>query len=321
MSFGKDVLKRTLKTFGLVPLKTYRGQQDELSKWKKTIWEPGHYYSPQPDLTSIPAKADINSDEPLPGIDLNEQFQLTLLNELSLLYTAELFPDKQADGSRYYFENDYFGYSDGIFLNTMIRHFKPERIIEVGSGFSSALMLDTNERFFDGRIKLQFIEPFPEERLFHLIKENDNCVVVRDLVQNTGDDIWDSLERNDVLFIDSSHVSKYRSDVNYLFFKVIPKLKPGVIIHIHDVFFPFDYPVEWLKQGRAWNEAYLLRAFLQFNSDFEIILFSSYLEQKHESWFHKNMPACLVEHKTIEINGNVQRMPGRGQSIYIRRKG
>jgi hypothetical protein len=86
------------------------------------------------------------------------------------------------------------------------------------------------------------------------------------------------------------------------------------------VFFPFEYPLEWLQQGRSWSEAYLLRAFLQFNKDFEIILFTSFLEGKHKDWFNTHMPLCLKVHKKIVVNGKESFIPTTGQSIYIRKK-
>jgi predicted O-methyltransferase YrrM len=290
-----------------------------LAIWKKSFWPPGHYYSPIPDEKDITGEP-VDYNTTIPGVDLNESAQLQLLERLKLHYSNNLFPAHKAATNRYYFDNDYFGYSDGISLYTIIREFKPCRIIEVGSGFSSALMLDTNEKYFGNRIRLTFVEPYPEERLLKLVSQNDNCVVVKDFVQNVGFEVWDELGEKDILFIDSSHVTKYKSDINYLFFKILPRLKPGVIIHVHDVFYPFEYPWEWLAIGRAWNEAYLLRSFLQFNSDFEIIYFNSFMEGKYKSWYAENMPQCLTIHKLITVNGETRKINTTGQSIYLRRK-
>jgi hypothetical protein len=98
------------------------------------------------------------------------------------------------------------------------------------------------------------------------------------------------LEANDILFIDSSHVSKAGSDVNHLFFTVLPRLKPGVLVHVHDVFYPFEYPLGWLRQGRAWNELYLLRAFLQYNTAFEMLFFNSFLWKHHKEQLAAKLP-------------------------------
>ncbi len=311
----KSLFKRLLPIY-----KGYALLQDELRKWKKGLWPPGHYYSPIVNEKDIPKAVSIDYEAFIQGVDLNEEFQLGLLDKLKTLYENGLFPDSKEDASRYYFDNDYFGYSDGITLHLLMRYFEPKKIVEVGSGFSSALMLDTNDRFFDGKIQLKFIEPYPEERLLSLTGKNDQYFIVKDFVQNVANDVWDALGENDILFIDSSHVSKYRSDVNFLFFNVFPRLKKGVIVHIHDVFFPFEYPLLWLQQGRFWNEAYLLHAFLQYNNAFEIILFSSFLEGKHREWYEVNMPLCLKEHKTIVLNGVAHPIRTTGQSIYLRRK-
>ncbi len=84
-----------------------------------------------------------------------------------------------------------------------------------------------------------------------------------------------------MLFIDSTHVSKVGSDVNFLFFEVLPRLRPGVHVHVHDIAYPFEYPREWVLEGRAWNEAYLLRAFLTGNPHWQIDLWPSVLQLRH----------------------------------------
>jgi predicted O-methyltransferase YrrM len=290
----------------------------ELAVWKVTPWQPGHYYSPVHNPKEV-STISVDYSQTLPGIDLNETGQIELLNKIATFYNEDIFPHKKVDGKRYYFDNDFFDYSDAIFLHSLMRYYKPRKIIEIGSGFSSALMLDTNALFFENRINLHFIEPYPEERLLTLIDINDHCSVHKEFVQNIKNEFWDNLEEDDILFIDSSHVSKYKSDVNYLFFEVLPRLKKGVIVHVHDIFFPFEYPHQWLQQGRAWNEAYLLRAFLQFNSAFEILLFPSFLEGKHNKWFSENMPLCLNGQKTINVSGKISLMNTNGQSIYIRK--
>ena len=138
-------------------------------------------------------------------------------------------------------------------MYALLRRYCPKRIIEVGSGFSSALMMDSNDRFLDGSIRFTFIEPYPE-RLRSLLTEQDNgCMeLLQTVVQNVPCEPFASLERNDILFIDSSHVAKIGSDVsNYLVFEILPRLKPGVVVHVHDVMWPFEYPKEWLMEGRA----------------------------------------------------------------------
>jgi predicted O-methyltransferase YrrM len=223
------------------------------------------------------------------GINLNLDKQLLLLKEFSKYYPEMPFKDEKTGSQRYCFNNGAYAYTDGIVLYSFIRHFKPKRIIEIGSGHSSAVMLDTRESFVKD-ISLTFIEPYPKY-LNKIIKDNDrvNCEVLEKKVQNVPLNKFQKLERDDILFIDSSHVSKTGSDVNFEIFKILPTLNSGVIIHFHDVFYPFEYPKSWVSEGRNWNEDYLLRAFLSYNDQFEIILFSHYIHQHHKQAF-KEMP-------------------------------
>ena len=258
---------------------------------------PGHYYSPIISLEALALQKDEIWKKPtkeLDGIELNEEEQLNFIEKLVPFYDQLPFKPEKTEGMRYFFENIMYAYSDGIFLYCMIREAKPKRIIEVGSGHSSALMLDVNNLFFDNEIALTFIEPYPE-RLNSLLKKGEKINLIEKGVQSVDLKLFESLEENDILFIDSSHVMKTGSDLNFLFFEVLPKLKKGVKVHFHDIFYPFEYPKNWIfKEKRSWNEAYALRNFLSFNNKFKIILFNTYLEEFHEEWFKANMPMCLL---------------------------
>ena len=146
-------------------------------------------------------------------------------------------------------------------------------------------MMDVNELFFDNRISLNFVEPYPE-RLYSLMSERDKQVstVLEKPVQEIGPDFFGQLEKNDILFIDSSHVAKCGSDVNYLFFEILPALKSGVLVHFHDVFYPFEYPRDWMFSGWNWNEDYLLKAFLMYSrnapSGYSPIIFMSIIRRR-----------------------------------------
>lgn len=257
----------------------------------------GHYYSPVPDLDEVRENAErifgrISTD--IPGITLNEQQQLSLLKEFKIHYDELPFQSMKKDNLRYHFENPSYSYSDAIFLYCMMRHFKPKRIIEIGSGYSSCVILDTNDLFFDGLIETKFIEPYPQ-LLLSLINntDQDKVKIIEKRLQDVELDEFEILQGNDILFIDSTHVSKVGSDVNRIFFDILPKLKDGVLIHFHDIFYPFEYPQDWIFEGRAWNEAYLLRAFLQYNNSFQVVLMNTFLEHFHEKIFQENFPLCL----------------------------
>lgn len=264
------------------------------------LWQPpGHFYSPIPDVADIKSRATAIFDRSatsLPGINLNEKRQIELLKAFQSYYDTQPFTAQQQENRRYYFENPHYSYSDAIFLHCMMRYSQPQQIIEVGSGFSSCVMLDTNELFFANHIQLTHIEPYPN-LLYSLLRPGDRerVEILPQKLQEIPLDRFQSLRAGDILFIDSTHVSKTGSDVNYLFFEILPSLAPGVYVHIHDIFYPFEYPAEWVYNGRAWNEAYLLRGFLQYNEAFSIQFFNTYLEQVYEPRFREKMPLCLKD--------------------------
>jgi len=153
----------------------------------------------------------------------------------------------------------------------------PKRIIEVGCGFSSGIILDVNEFHFKNEMCITFADPYPE-LLREVVKEedllNNNINILESKAQDLELDLFLQLGENDVLFLDTTHVSKIGSDVNFLLFEVLPALNRGVWVHFHDIFYPFEQPREWIDKGLFWNECYLLRAFLQHNDAFKVRLFT-----------------------------------------------
>lgn len=273
-----------------------------LAKYEKLrrqvgLTEPGHFYSPVPSNADLLGNLSRLSDENLQtmlGVYINEGDQLLLLEELIAFYPDMPFTFEATEGMRYYFNNGYYSHSDAIFLYSMIRRNQPKRIIEIGSGFSSFVMLDTNDLFFDGNLKITFIEPYPE-RLESRLKDSDHATtkIIKLPVQEVDITLFSQLESGDILFVDSSHVSKVGSDVNHIIFHVLPRLAKGVWIHFHDMFYPFEYPKEWTEKGRFWNEDYLMHAFLQYNSDFKIRIWNQYLGKLHPNLLKQTMPLCL----------------------------
>jgi len=269
---------------------------------------PGHFYSPIPDLDYIQKhreKLFAQDKISCPGIELAMQEQTGLIRGLASYYDQMPFSENKRDGDRYYFHNPYFGHGSSIILYSLMRHFHPQKIVEVGSGFSSAAMLDVNDRFFDGTIQFTFVEPYPE-RLLSLLTERDKARhhICADIAQDVPHTVYTELKSNDILFIDSSHVAKVGSDVVFLLTEILPILPKGVIIHIHDIYWPFEYPEDWVLSGTAWNEAYLVKAFLQFNESFEILLFNSYLTIHHQELMKQCLPLFL---------------PDGGSSLWIRK--
>lgn len=243
----------------------------------------GHFYSPIADPIDIKAREEelwARRDH-LPGIDLNDAEQLDLLKALKPYVAGISYPvQKPASETTYFYENDQYPALDAQFLYAALCHYKPKRVFEVGSGFSSLITADVNRRILNKAIDFRCLEPYPRQFLI------DGVDGITELVQTKIEDMdlsyFDVLEENDILFIDSTHVSKVGSDVNYLFFEVIPRLKKGVIVHIHDIFLPDEYPKNWvIEQGRNWNEQYVLRAFLQFNAKWKIIWAGNYMGTRY----------------------------------------
>jgi hypothetical protein len=201
------------------------------------------------------------------------------------------FPEQPPARLRYVLDNNAFNYMDGLVLYAMLRHIQPRRLIEIGCGHSSCAALDTNELFLENRIEYTFIEPYPQ-LLYTLVKDSDRerIHVIQQRLQEVDLEIFAQLEAGDILFIDSTHVSRLNSDVNRIFFEILPALKPGVIIHLHDIYYPFDYPLEWHQEGRVWTEGYLARAFLEFNPAYEILFWGSYLNHFHQEKILQHMP-------------------------------
>ena len=161
-------------------------------------------------------------------------------------------------------------------------------MIEVGSGFSSLVLAQAAAK--NENSSLICIDPFPGE-----LVRNGNIPALQSLIETKVQDIdlefFSQLDSGDVLFIDSSHTVKIGGDVNYLFLEILPRLKPGVIVHVHDIFLPFDYGRHWvLDEFRFWTEQYLLQAFLTFNSEFEVLLANYYLSQYHKEYLRAAFP-------------------------------
>ena len=257
---------------------------DEVGPMRELAWPPGHYYSPFPSLDEVRRrrKQIFDREDQLLEVDVADAAQRELVRTLAPFAIEATFPEVASEDYRYYFENDFFGYGDAIALHSMLRWLQPKRIIEIGSGHSSALILDTNERNLNGEMHCTFIEPYPD-RLNSLLRCGDraNAEIIASPLQDVPMDVIGSLEAGDVLFVDSSHVSRVGSDVNLLMFEVLPRLPAGVLVHFHDIFYPFDYPEHWVLEGRGWNEAYILRAYLQANAGYRIRLWNHYLATFH----------------------------------------
>jgi hypothetical protein len=255
---------------------------------------PGHFYSPVPDQAEIDRDADrlFASRRSLPGIDLREGEQLALFGELARLAREAPLPAGPDGSTRYWTDNDNYGVGDALVFQSMLRHLQPRRYLEVGSGWTTALALDTRDRFLEGKLSITAIEPYPE-LLKDRLRQDDQVEILDAPVQSIPLSRFQELEANDVLFIDSSHVLKTGSDVHFLFTSVLPVLAEGVYVHVHDMFWPFEYLRHWIEEGRAWNELYLVHGFLLFNDTYEVVLFNTWLADQHRDVIQRELPTML----------------------------
>ena len=238
-----------------------------------------HYYEPlfNPAHLTKPLAADRN----LSGIDWNVSEQLTLLAKFS--YNNELveFPLDTLEHLGYYYRNGVFESGDAEILYSMIRFFKPRRIVEIGSGQSTLLSASAvkENHFEDSDYSCDHVcvEPYENKWLDQI-----GVTIIREPVESLGISMFQDLERNDILFIDSSHIIRPQGDVLFEMFDILPVLKPGVLIHVHDIFSPRDYLEEWIQTDiRFWNEQYLLEAFLSYNSEFEVVAALNFLKHQY----------------------------------------
>ena len=220
---------------------------------KRTWVAPGHFYSPIPDFAELEPRAAVlfgPSPASLPDVDVNERRQLEVVDALVPLQEDSIYREADAfEGHRYRYHprNGMFHLTSAACLHLMLRHLRSRRVIEVGSGFTSAVMLDTADAFARD-LDLTFIEPFPD-RLLGLLKPGDRerAHILVSRFQEVDVSVFSRLEAGDLLFVDSSHVMKTDSDVNRLFFEIIPRLVPGVMVHFHDVYYPSSIP------GPGWK--------------------------------------------------------------------
>lgn len=277
----------------------FRTSKEHLNRMRVTpAHPPGHYYSPVVDPDDAQKYWTVSRDlDPrrLRGITLSMSKMRTLWNQLAPFIATTSFPETQEDRCRYYAKNNVYPIGDATILRAMMFAMKPQRIVEIGSGFSSACMLDTVDEMKSKRLELTFIDPDPA-RLKRLLRPDDlsRIEIIDRPVQTVDLKVFEELGKNDILFIDSSHVSKTGSDVNFEIFEILPRLKDGVIVHLHDIHYPFEYPEEWVfKRKYSWNEAYFVRAFLMYNYHFRVIYFTNLFAHKYPEYLRKAYPPML----------------------------
>jgi hypothetical protein len=248
-----------------------------------------HYYSPVPNIFDLRQRQVWQRKSNILGLDFRSEQQVELLGLLGGLYSNECdWPSVPTGNPRqFYTENNSFSFGCAASLHSILRYYKPRKVFEIGSGNSSlvvseALRLNLEEEY---PCEYAIIDPYPST----LVKNGLPALakIIPERVELMGLSFFESLRENDVLFIDSGHTVRTGSDVNFLFLDVLPSLAPGVIVHVHDILLPNEYPEVYFTNPSFrmfWTEAYLLQAFLAFNSQFEVLLALHYLmcEKTHE---------------------------------------
>ena len=240
----------------------------------------------------VPERADLDDafwrrHSELVGLDMNDEYALDLLDSVLPQYLAEFrssFPIYRSSSreTQFYLMNGSFMAIDAHVYYVFIRHFKPKHIIEIGAGNSTLLAAAASVRNREEAglaPALTAIEPFPSTALKRGL--SGRCRLIEKKVQDVGLELFASLQSGDILFIDSSHVLRSGGDVQLEYCEILPRLAPGVLVHIHDISLPKSYPRVYFESQLYFSEQYLLQAFMCFNPRFEVIWPGNYMMLKY----------------------------------------
>lgn len=225
------------------------------------------YYSPIPHTGSLP-EALWTRPRSLGGVSWDEEAQLRYLEQHLAGYVSEFSPPP---GFR--FDNGLYGAIDTELLHAMVRHLKPKRLVELGSGVTSVIMGAACERNrAEGHpVRYRAFDPYPQSTMVEATRRATELVLQR--AEDIALDVFQELGAGDILFVDTTHTVKTGNDVLRIVLDVLPALAPGVVVHFHDILLPWEYPRQWLEEEEwYWAEQYLLQAFLAFNERFEVLV-------------------------------------------------
>lgn len=247
---------------------------------------PGHYFSPIVDPSTVRGylkREWAQSVDDLAPVNIDTDGMLRLWESWSGILRSTNFPEDAIPAKRFFLNNTNYPFGDAAVLRATVASLAPKRIIEIGSGNSTACMLDTLEEFGLSDTRIICIEPYPK-RLNERLRPQDRkrVEIVEKPVQEVGAPFFSQLGSGDILFIDSTHVLKTGSDVHYEIFHILPALQKGVIVHFHDCPFPFEYPARWIFERKwSWTEVYAVRAFLMYNAHFRVRFWNSLFARMH----------------------------------------
>lgn len=281
------------------------GQDGGQAMGAAPLWvPPGHFFSPVTDpgelaaITPSPFDADaVPAWTPPPGIDLNAEAQAEVAGRIAAARASLPLEAWRTGtgGTRYTADNPAFPLADAMVLGGLMAAFAPRRVVEIGSGHSTCALLDIRDALPGDPATVTLVEPYPQ-LLRSLLRPGDpeRVTLIPTPAQALDLDVVRALEAGDILFIDSTHVAKTGSDVLHHFFATLPAVAPGVLIHLHDVFWGFEYPHAWaVAENRSWNELYLLRAFLMHNRDYEILFFPDWYRRAFPEAARRALPELM----------------------------
>jgi len=254
-----------------------------------------HYYEPLFNTQQL--SHPLATDRHLPGLDFNVPAQLDLLGKLCFAEELKsLHLDRRNDAiDSFQIKNGSFESGDAEFLYQFIRFIKPHKILEIGSGNSTKIArtaLARNKDESGGQCEHICVEPYEQAWL----EELKGIRVIRSPIEDCPFDWSNELDAGDLLFVDSSHMIRPQGDVLKEYLEIFPQLKAGVVVHVHDIFTPRDYPKSWLvDEVRFWNEQYLLEALLTNSSRYEVIAALNFLQHNHFESLSKVCPYLSEE--------------------------
>jgi predicted O-methyltransferase YrrM len=269
---------------------------EEFRAQAKLFVPPGHFFSPIVNTTEASKHLDaiVQDVTEVPGIAVDRAAMVATWRELSPFLKDIPFADNKGGALRYHFDNPAYSWGDGSVLHAMLRYFKPKRLVEIGSGYSSACSLDTIDAYLNGVCEVTFIEPYAALLRELLGATASRVRILEKPVQDVPLDVFQSLAAGDILFIDSTHVLRTGSDVCFELFEILPRLAPGVVVHFHDMFWPFEYPRQWaVDDNRSWNELYAVRAFLTKNDSWRVLFFNDYFAKFERRLVEETFPTFL----------------------------
>lgn len=280
----------------LIKEMAYTGKLTNLCMEEGVLPVPVHFNSPIPDVADLESRQVWDKRSKLKGIDFREDAQIEFLNLLGSDFGQECnWPITQTDNpTDFYVENASFSYGCAAATHCMIRHFKPGKVIEIGSGMSSLVIskaVEMNKTMSGVQGKHIMVDPYPQDFVKSLSTQGAELTVSR--VEMLDPEFFDQLRENDILFIDSSHSVRIGGDVNFLYLDILPRLAPGVVVHIHDINLPYEYPKVYATSEtfrQFWTEQYLLQSFLCFNDRYEVMLALNYIMTDHLDSFKKAFP-------------------------------